>query len=202
MQEPILLEIEIPQVSEEVYAKTRKAVEATRAFIAPIRSVSIEDLLAEDRGRGQRRFNHEWVNSSKTMRATVPPEMEVFIDPNAVRIEGSNDRPTDVQKQMIQDAGARFRERLPDAVRSLVVFNMMDPSTISQLEDRWMDVGRGLLLPNYFARTDVEIVRGYDARVGRFGPNDQRRVVDWYRDLGYDLDFAVFVGVLPRKLAA
>ena len=38
---PILFKIEIPTVSEAVYAETRKAVEATGVFIAPIRSVSI-----------------------------------------------------------------------------------------------------------------------------------------------------------------
>ena len=78
---PIPFEIDIPEVSEEVYAKTRRAVEATGAFIVRIRPVSIADLLVEDRQRGQRRFrfNHDWVNASPTMRATVPPEMEVFI---------------------------------------------------------------------------------------------------------------------------
>jgi hypothetical protein len=79
---------------------------------------------------------------------------------------------------------------------------MMDPSTMSQLEDAWMDAGNGLLLPNYFARTDVKTVGGHVANVGHNVPNNQRSVTDWNRDYGLDLVFGVLVGVLPQKLAA
>ena len=200
---PIHLEIAIPLVSEEVYRETRRAVEATGVFITSVRSVSIRDLLAEDELREQRGKPRRlgYVNESKRMRATVPLEMEVFIDPNAVRIEGSNNLPTNTQKQMIQDAGERFRDKLPQGVRSNVVFDMMDPSTMSQLEDAWMDAGRGLLLPDYAARTDVQTVPGCVANVGRGDPTYRRVVSGWGRDFGLDHVFAVPVGVLPRKSA-
>jgi hypothetical protein len=113
---PIPFEIEIPTVSEEVYAETRKAVETAipGVFIAPIRSATMESLLAEDRQREQRGESRRlgYINDSKTMRATLSPSMEVFIDPENFRIDGSNSLPTDSQKQMIQIAGERFRERL------------------------------------------------------------------------------------------
>ena len=132
------------------------------------------------------------------MRATTPPAMEVFIDPSAVRIEGSNNLATDAKKRMIADAGARFRGRLPWGVRPNIVFEMMDPSTYSQLEDAWMDAGRGLFLPDYFARTDVPTVQGHVADVGRVDPRDQREVDGWYRGGGSHNVFAVPVGVLPQ----
>lgn len=198
---PIPFEIEIPTVSEEVYAETRRAVEATGAFIIPIRSVSIEDLLAEDLNRGERRFNHNWVNASKAMRATFPPAMEVFIDPNAVRIEGSNGLSTNEQKTKIAEAAASFKKKLPKEVRGFVDLHMVDPSTYSQLEDAWMDVGKGLLLPDFFARTDVKTVGSLVAFVGIYDATDRRRVDDCYRDFGYVHVFAVPVGVLPQKLA-
>ncbi|GEM_PF-6427714 len=200
---PIAFNIEIPRVSEEDYAETRKAVEATGAFIVPIRAVSIKDLLAEDLNRGQRRFNHGWVNASEIMRATVPPEMEVFIIPNVVRINGSNSLFTDEQKTKIAGEAVRFKEKLPAAVRDFVGLHMVDPSTYSQLEDAWMDVGKGLLFPDFFARTDVQTRAGFVARVGRQGPNSARAVVAWHRGRPGNIHvFAVPVGVLPRKLAA
>ncbi len=198
---PILFKIEIPTVSEEDYIKTREAVEATGAFIVPIRSISMEDLLAEDLNRGQRRLGY--VNDSRTMRATVPPEMEVFINPKAVRIEGSNRLSTNEHKKRITEAETKFKEQLPEGVRRFVGLHMVDPSTMSQLEDKYMDANNGaLLLPDFFARTDVQTVQGGVALVGRFDPSDQRGIVDWYRDRGYGDVFAVPVGVLPRKLTA
>lgn len=200
---PTPFEIEIPTVSDETYAETRKAVEATGAFIVSIRSLTMEDLLREDEQRGQRGEPKRlgYVNDSKTMRATLPPEMEVFINPNAVRIEGSNNLSTDRQKIKIAEVEARFKDHLPERVRPFVSFHMVDPSTYSQLEDAWMDAGRGLLLPDYFARTDVRNVEGGVARVGRHDPSDQRDVDDWNRVHGDRFVFAVPVGVLPQKLA-
>ncbi len=185
-----------------MYAETRKAVEATGAFITLVRSVSIKDLLEEDKKREQRRFDHSWVNSSETMWATIPPRMEVFIDPKAVRIEGSNRLSTDEQKAKIAQAETRFKERLPEGVRPFVSLIMAGPSTYSQLEDAWMDVGNGLLFPDYFARTNVQTVRGGVADVGRYDPDGQRTVGGWDRNDGYGDVFAVPVGVLPQKLAA
>lgn len=200
--EPIRHAIEIPRVSEELYNRTREAVEqAGYNFIVPIRSVSIEELLEEDNKRGQRRFNHDWVSCSKTTRTTVPPEMEVFINPDAVRIEGSNCLSTDDQEKKIAEAAASFKEQLPEGVRSFVDLHVVDPSTISQLEDAWMDAGNGFLLPNYFARTAVRTPEDRVAHVGRYGPDDQRRVPDWHRNNAISLVFAVPVGVLPKKLA-
>lgn len=198
---PRLFKIETPIVSEKVYVETRKAVEATGAFITFIRSVSIEDLLEEDKKREQRRFEHNWVESSKTMRATVPPEMEVFINPKAVRIERSNSLSTNEQKTKIAEAQARLKDQLPEGVMPFVSLHMVDPSTYSQLEDAWMDAGNSLLFPDYFARTDVQTVGGHVAGVGRAGPGYRRCVVDWHRGHNVRHAFAVPVGVLPQKLA-
>lgn len=203
---PIPFEIEIPSVSEEVYAATRRAVETAipGVFITPIRSVTMENLLAEDSQRKQRGESGRlgYVNESKTMRVTLPPAMEVFIDPKAIRIEGSNSLSTDAQKAEIARVAASYRERLPEALRDNVDWHMVDPSTMSQLEDAWMDAGNEPFLPNFFARTDVETVEGDVAHVGHRGPDRQRVVVDWRRVPGYDGVFAVAVGVLPQKLAA
>lgn len=187
--EPIRFKIEIPTVSAKVYAETRQAVEAAipDVFISPIRSVPIGDLLREDEQRGQRRLGY--VNESRTMRATTPPEMEVFIDPNNFKIDGSNRLSTDVQKARIAEEAAKIRERLPENVRGFVVWRMMDPSTVSQAEDRYMDTHDGeLLMPDFFIRTDVQTAPG-------------NVVVDWDRYVDGDVVFAGLVGVLPQKSA-
>lgn len=126
--------------------------------------------------------------------------MEVFISPNAVRIEDSNNLSTDRQKIKIAEAEARFKGQLPEGVRRFVSLHMVDPSTYSQLEDAWIDAGNGLLLPDFFARTDVQSFGGFVAGVGRHVPSDRRNVNDWSRGDGYRGVFAVPVGVLPRKL--
>lgn len=194
--------IEIPQVPQGVYEETRRAVEATGAFITSIRPLSIQDLLREDRKRmeGERRFS-DWINPSQLMWATVPPNMEAFIDPQNVRIEDSNSLPTGLQKELIAQARAEFRLQLPEAVRFLVGLQMVDPSTYFQLEDAWMAAGRGLLFPDFFARTDVKTVEGGVADIGRIEPSDQRKIIGHNRNLGHRKVFAVPVGVLPRKLA-
>ena len=203
----IPFEIEIPTVSEEVYAETRKAVETAipGVFITSIRPVTMEDLLTEDGQRGERGQPKRlgYVNDSKIMRAVFPPEMEVFINPNAVRIEGSNGLSTDQQKRKIMEEEARFKAKLPKAVRPFVSLLMVDPSTMSQVEDRYMDENNGaLLFPDFFGRTDVQTVQDLVAYVGRYDPNCQRSVHEWYRGNGYGHVFAVPVGVLPRKLTA
>lgn len=207
---------EIPTVSEKIYAETHRAVEATGAFITSIRSVSIEDLLKEDGNRTfwQSRFNPYWVSRSKTMRAIVPPAMEVFITTKVeyiygsryyttyktVRIEESNRHSIDEQKAMIAEAEARFKDQLPEEVRPFVSLHMADPSTYSQLEDAWVDAGYRFLFPDYFACTNVQTVEGDVAGVGRYYPEDKRSVDIWSPH-SRGLVFAVPVGVLPRKLA-
>lgn len=187
--QPIQFNIEIPQVSEEVYAETRQAVETAipGVFITPIRPLSLAELLEED---GQREQNGDsrrlgFVNSSETMRATTPPEMEVFIDPKNFRIEDSNNLPTDAQKIRIAEEAAKVSLLLPEPVRPHVGWHMVDPSTLSQLEDRYMDERSGaLLFPDFFGRTDVKTVQGYVAFVGRLDPGNRRYVFDWPRGGG------------------
>ncbi len=80
---------------------------------------------------------------------------------------------------------------------------MVDPSTISQIEDNYMDKNNGMpLLPDWSARTDVQTVRGDVADVGRGGPGSQRDVLVWDRDYGFGSVFAASVVVLPWKLAS
>lgn len=206
--QPIPFEIAIPGVSPEVYAETRRAVETAipNVFIAQIQPDTMEELLVKDLQReadgGSRRINHGWVNTSKGMRATFPPAMEVFIDPQKFRIDNSNNLSTDAQKAKIAEEAAKLSTRLPKNVSCFVIWQMMDPSTGSQLEDRYMDRYGELLMPDFFIRTDVPTVQGFVADVGHLGPYNQREVNDWHRDFGYHNVFAGLVGVLPQELAA
>lgn len=204
--EPVIFKLEIPTVSVEEYTKTREAVEnAGYNFVVPIRSVSVKELIAEDRareGRGEAR-RLGFVNDSRRMRAVVPPEMEVAINPTKFRIEESNNLPTDDQKRRIKQEQAILRDQVPNDIRHLVNIEMVDPSTLSQLENAYMDVTEGqLFLPDWFARTDVQTVRGRAAGAGRFDPSERRSVIGWDRDRGHGVVFGASVVVLPRKLAA
>lgn len=198
---PESLADEIPAVSKETYKRILEAVEATGYnFIASIRPVSIDNLLVEDSQREPRRLGY--VNDSRVMRTAVSPEMKVAINPNKFRIEGSNNLSTDKQKKEIKEEEARWKSQLPEDIRPFVSMRMVDPSAISQLEDAYMDRNKGkLLLPDWFARTDVQTVPGDVAVVGRGAPTYQRHVADWGRGLGRHFVFAVSVVVFPRELA-
>lgn len=202
--EPIRFAIEIPTVSEELYRRTREAVEqAGYKFIVPIRSVSMQDLLAEDELRYQngkaRRLGY--VNDSKRMRDTVPPEMEVAIDPARFKIEGSNRLSTDRQKIRVKQEQAILKGQVPKDIQHLVNMEMVDPSTLSQVEDKYMEENNALLLPDWSARTDIQTIQGLVAHVGRPYPAYPRYVNVWNRGNGYDGVFAASVVVLPRKLS-
>lgn len=195
---------EIPKVNVELYNRTREAVEqAGYNFIVPIRSVSIEDLLTEDRQREQDGKPKRLVSlsDSKTMRAIIPPEMEVAINPDRFKIVGSNGLYTDSQKKRIKQEQAALRRQLPSDIQQFVNMEMVDPSSLSQLEDAYVDITGKLLLPNYFARTDVQTVPGVVACVGRYGPAARRIVFSWLRNGGDGGMFGVSVVVLPQKLA-
>lgn len=201
--EPIRFAIEIPIVGDEVYLKTCEAVRATGyTFFAAIRPVSMEDLIAEDRQREQEKNSRRlgFVNDSKAMRATVPPEMEVAINLDRVRIDGSNYLSTDDQQAINKEEEATWKEQLPEDIRPFVSMHMMDPSTYSQLEDAYVDSKGGLLLPNYFARTDVPTVSGRVAMIGHLDSSRQRRVGEWDRNEGQYNIYFVPVVVLPRRL--
>lgn len=193
--------IEIPTVNRRLYAEIVKAVEQTGAFIVSIRSVSIKDLLGEDalREPGKRRFADAWYSAPRTMQTISPPEMKVFIDPKAVRIEYSNNLPTDEQKRKIVEAEARFRDQLPEGARQSVRWIMANLSMYAQIEDSWMDAGKGLLFPDYYARTDERDADSVGI-IGHVGPGAGRDVAFWSRDFGLPSIFAVPVGVLPRMV--
>lgn len=205
---PFEIEIDIPEVSEQIYTETRKAVEATGAFITSIRSLSMQALLREDEERGQRGEERRLgyvIDHAQAMWAALPPEMEVFINPKAVRIEDSNRLASERQETKIAEAEARFKDQLPEDVRPFVQFIVADPSTMSQIEDAWMDAGNGLLFPDYHALTKVQDVGGIEggvAFVGRNEPREERVVGYWRMAVGGHDFFAVPVGVLPRKLVA
>lgn len=196
--EPILYAIDIPTVSAEVHAKVVEAVKKTGyTFTAPIRPISMKDLIDKDS-----RNRLGYVNDSKIMRATIPPEMEIAINPQKVRIERSNDLSLDQQKEKIKQAEAQWMKGLPEDIRPFVSMRMVDPSTLSQLEDVYIDDTGKLLFPDFFARTDVETVPGEVASVGHDAPASRRDVTSWVHYAGNASIFAMPVVVLPRVSAS
>lgn len=199
----IQLEFVIPEVSKQVYRDVHRAVEEAipDVFFVTIRPVSIEQLLAEDLTLGRRRFNHIWSDKiSPTVMTAVPKEMEVFIDPMAVRIEGSNCKSSDEQRAMIAREEVRLRAQLPEGVRHLIHLLMPHPSTLVQVENKYINTGGALLLPDFLARTDAETSRDCTTIVGRSDPRRLRQVNNFRPDDSASLVFAVPVGVLPRYL--
>ncbi len=192
--------IEIPTVSEGVYIRTREALAKTGfKFVVAIEPVSIAQLVVS--GATGQRFGY--INPSEKMRSNIPPQMEVAIDLNNVRIKHSNDRSTDTQIEMIREQEAALKGRLPEDLRGFISMIMPKHASILAQLDLEHQKRKGKALFTYwFSRTDDQTLPGHVARVGRPDPTVGLFVDDWDRDLGYDHVFAVPVVVLPRKLAA
>ncbi len=189
--------LEIPTVSEELYNKTREALRKEGfTHVVTIEPVSMGQL-ATNEATGNRFW---YVNSSESMRAVTPPQMEIAIDPKNVKIKNSNSKSTDTQLRITAEEEAKLKGELPEDVRDLVSMPMHDPSTLSQADFDYQDKTGKPLYPDFWLRTNVETVSGRVAYVGRNVPSHRLNVDDWSRDYVVDRIFAGRAVVLPRKL--
>ena len=188
---------EIPTVSEEMYVKTREAlVKEGYTFFVNIESLSIGQLVA-DKATSQR---FGYVNPSENMRAIVPPQMEVAINPRNLRILKSNYKSTDVQISMLGEEEAALKAKLPQEVRNFISIPMQSASVFAQLDDKYQKETGKLLFTDWFGRTDTDDQTV--VFVGRDSPNGRLDIGGWDGDGGGVFVFAVPVVVLPRKLAS
>lgn len=193
--------VEIPTVTRELYAQAREALAREGfTFLVTIRPVSIGQLAGD---RATRDF-FGYINSSKEMKSNIPPQIEVAIDPNNFKIEGTNNSPTDDQIRKIKEKEALLRGKLPENIRNnITMLNPEHASILAQLDTQHQVRTRmGVLFTNWFGRTDDQKFSGFVACVGREGPARRLRVESWYRTRGYHNVFAVSIAVLPRKLPA
>lgn len=189
--------LEIPTVSEEMYAKIREALaKEGYTFVVNILPSSVGQLATDS--LTSQRFGY--VNSSENMRAIVPLQMEVAINPKRFRIPKSNSKSTDVQIGMLAEEERALQAKLPQEVRNLIRIPIQSTSVLAQLDDKYEKETGKLLFTSWFGRTDDQTVPGGVAGVGRLGPADGLRVVVWFRGRGYGSVFVVPVVVLPRKL--
>lgn len=187
---------EIPTVSEEQYVKTHEALaKKGYTFVVAIEPLSIGQLVT---GETSQRFGY--VNPSEHMRAIVPLQMEVAINPKNLRIKNSNSKSTDDQIKMIKDEEESLKGKLPQEIRDLISMHIQNASTLAQLDDKYQKETGKVLFTNWFGRTDDQTVPGDVADVGRGDPTFRLRVSVWHRGNGVDGVFAVPVVVLPRKL--
>lgn len=187
---------EIPTVSEEVYTQAREALAKEGfTFVVGIEPISVGQL-ATDRVTG-RRFSY--VNPSEGMRAIVPQQMEVAINPRNLRVRNSNRKSTDTQIRMIQEEEARLRGKLPEDVRDLISMRIQHASVLAQLDARYKEETGNVVFTDWFGRTDDQTSPGRVAFVGRIDPSIGLDVDGWSRAGGSDSVFGVPVVVLPRK---
>lgn len=190
---------EIPTVNEELYLKTREALaKEGYAFVVDILPVSIGQLATDE--ETSQRF--EYVNASENMRAIVPPQMEVVINPKNLKIKSSNSKSTDEQIRMLKKEEAALKAKLPQGIRDIVSIRMQNASVLAQIDGKYQKETGKVLFTDWYGRTDDQTVPGHVVRVGRADPAGRLVVKRWHRAHGDDNVFAVPVVVLPRKLAA
>lgn len=188
---------EIPRVNEALYTQTREALaKEGYTFIVAIEPVSIGQL-ATNEATSQ---HFDYFNASENVCAIVPPQMEVAINPNNLRIKKSNSKSTDTQIKMIQREEKALKGKLPQEVRDLIGMCMPNASVLVQLDFKYHEETGGILFTDWFGRTDDEIAPDYTLNVGRNDPTNELSIGAWNRSDGYDPLFAVRVIVLPRKL--
>lgn len=135
------------------------------------------------------------------MRANVPPQIEVAINPNNFRIEGSNNLSTGDQFEKIKKQETILKYKLPENVRGIISMIMPEHASIlAQLDFEHQKRTEKVLFTDWFGRTDDQTVPGYVAHVGRYDPTYRLGVNDWHRGGRHVYVFAVSVVVLPRKL--
>ncbi len=190
--------LEIPAVSEKLYVKTRKELEKQGLEFVVVNPESIDQLATNEEARSL----FGYINRSEKMRSNIPPQIEVAIDPNHFRIEGSNRLSTDDQIEKIKHQEAMLKGKLPEDVKNLISMRMPEhASLLVQLDLEYQKRKRKALFTNWFGRTDDQTFLGLVAIVGRFDPTGRLLVDGWPRGIGSDFLFAVPVVVLPRKLA-
>jgi len=189
---------EIPTVSEALYTQTREALaKEGYTFVVGIKSVSIGQLAADE--ATSRRF--DYFNASEDVCAIVPPQMEVAINPNKLRIKKSNSKSTDTQIKKIQKEETTLKGKLPQEVRNFISMRMQNASVLMQADFKYQEETGEVLFTNWFGRTDDEASPDLVINVGRADPTSRLSVGAWVRGDGYGPLFAVSVVVLPRKLA-
>jgi len=159
-------EIIIPEVSEELYVRTREAL-ASQGFTAAvdIKPLSIAQIVEAH----QRSFAPQTIDKARSLvtdGAVTPPEMQVVARPNKWNIHGS-ERPLtsrEAVNALTHEEEEALRERLPADVRELVSMPMPCASVIMQLgiEMRYRSSGVGFILPDFRSRSSLS----WHARAG------------------------------------
>lgn len=189
-------QFDIPTVSEELYLKTREYLDIEGYnLVVRIKPVSIGQLVT-NKATSQR---FESVHPSKNMRAIIPPQMEVAINPNNLRIINSNDKTTNDQIRMLEKEEAALKAKLPQEVRDLISIRLQNASVLAQVADGYQRKTGKVLFAGWFGRTDDQTVPGDGIAVGRYTPTSELDVSVWGRGVGFNNVFAVLMVVLPRR---
>lgn len=198
---------EIPVVSEELYNRTREALIGLGfTFVVAVEPVSVGQLRGRSIGTGKEAkpfFTH--VDSSETMLSHVPPQMEIAINLNQRRIEGSNSKSADVQMEMIKTWGKTLKRKLPKELRDLVSVIVPHASVLAQIDYDYQKETGEVFFTNWDGRTNDQTdsaISDSVAWVGRAMPSNPLSVISWFKDYKDSGVFAVPIVVLPRKLAA
>lgn len=187
---------EILTVNEDLYLKTRKALaKEGYTFVVAINPVSIAQLAAGE-GTGSL---FEYINPSEKMRSNVPPQIEIAIDPNHVRIEASKHLSSNDHYKMIKEWEAALKRKLPKKVRDLISMSMPKyASILAQLDFEYQRRTGKKFFTNWFGLT-YEPASGNVVGVGRGDPGSGLSVHGWIHGRGgIDGALVVPVVVLPR----
>lgn len=189
-------QFDIPTVSEELYLKTREYLDIEGYnLVVRIKPVSIGQL-ATDRATRQR-FGS--VHPSEKIRSIVPPQMEVAINPNNLRIIDSNNKTTNDQIEMLRKEEVALKAKLPQEVRDLISIRLQNASVLAQVDDEYQRRTGTVLFTDWSGRTDDQTVPGDGITVGRNTPTSGLDVVVWGRGVDFIDVFAVLMVVLPRR---
>lgn len=189
-------QFDIPTVSEELYLKTREYLDIEGYnLVVRIKPVSIGQL-ATNKATSQR---FESVHPSKNMRAIIPPQMEVAINPNNLRIINSNDKTTNDQIRMLEKEEVALKAKLPQEVRDLISIRLQNASVLAQVDDGYQRKTGKVLFSDWSGRADDQTVPGDGITVGRYLPTGGLNIVVWGRGVGFSDVFVVPMVVLPRR---
>lgn len=189
--------VEISSVTERLYLKTREALAKTGyLFVVAIEPLSLGQLVGSRKTRN--RFGR--VNDSLVLRATVPQQMEIAINPKNLRIANSNLKSAPEQARMIQQEEEILKDKLPGKLRGLISMRVQSASVQAQLDIKYQKETGRVIFTDWYGHTDSLTGYGVAVDVGRDYPTGRLRIGDWYEERDPHVFAFPAVVLPPRKL--
>lgn len=196
-------------VSEKTLFELRAAlIKLGYSFFARTSPLSIAQL------KSMNKKDFDFMNSSETMRAIVPPSMEIAVNPHKLKLSNSRrsleegwgeslaaDEYLALEALSLEEKD--LKSFLPDGLKDFVSMPVLSASTLVQIDKAYRKESGGFFFDEWYGQSNSQTEYGVAVSVGRewgYGKHSGNglRIGDW--DIYDQPIFMVPAVVLPRKI--